>query len=152
MLGDDYAVLRRCDIPQAVQIGSRQSAFELMAKEFDDNTEFSESLKYYFRNDPRFKAVENISLNNEEKLSNTVAAEKLFGKDMFLSASRVEDFFNCKFRYFCKFGLMARPRMKAQLNAMETGTAIHSVLESIIKDIGSKNLPKCKNADSYSCG
>lgn len=140
MLGDDYAVLRRCDIPQAVQIGSRQSAFELMAKEFDDNTEFSESLKYYFRNDPRFKAVENISLNNEEKLSNTVAAEKLFGKDMFLSASRVEDFFNCKFRYFCKFGLMARPRMKAQLNAMETGTAIHSVLESIIKDIGSKKL------------
>ncbi|UKI23688.1 MAG: hypothetical protein L6V88_04615 [Anaerotruncus sp.] len=35
---------------------------------------------------------------------------------------------------------MARPRMKAQLNAMETGTAIHSVLESIIKDIGSKKL------------
>lgn len=140
MLGNDYEPVQKADIPDVLKIGSYQSAFELMAKKFEDNTEFSESLKYYFRNDPRFKAVENICLNKAEALSNAISAEKLFGKNMFLSASRVEDFFNCKFRYFCKFGLMARPRMKAELNAMETGTAIHAVLEGIIKDIGSKKL------------
>ena len=52
---------------------------------------------------------------------------------MYLSASRIEDYYNCAFRYFCKFGLNARPRMKAQMDPMQTGTVIHYVLEEIIK-------------------
>ncbi|MDE6110427.1 MAG: PD-(D/E)XK nuclease family protein, partial [Eubacterium sp.] len=57
-----------------------------------------------------------------------------------LSASRLEDFFNCRFRYFCKFGLMAKPRQKAEMDAMRTGTVIHYVLEKLIGEVGSDKL------------
>lgn len=59
---------------------------------------------------------------------------------MYLSASRLEDYFNCRFRYFCKFGLMARPLQKAQMNAMQTGTVIHYVLEHVLSEVGTKKL------------
>ena len=59
---------------------------------------------------------------------------------MYLSASRIDDYYNCAFRYFCKFGLGARPRLKAQLDPMQTGTVIHYVLENIIRDKGKDGL------------
>ena len=37
---------------------------------------------------------------------------------------------------------MARPLQKAQMNAMQTGTVIHFVLENVLNDIGTKQLAK----------
>ena len=139
--------IKYSDIPDIELVESRASAFELMAERFNDNTEFSESLKEYFKNDERFSAVRLLSENDEINIKNTETATKLFGKDMYLSASRLEDFFNCRFRYFCKYGLMARPRERAEMNAMKTGTVIHYVLEKLIGEIGSANLGKASEAE-----
>ncbi len=128
------------DIPELDLIESSSSAFELMAERFADNTEFSRSLKHYFENDGRYNAVRLLSDNADVRINNKQTATNLFSKDMYISASKVEDYFNCAFRYFCKFGLGAKPREKAQMNAMETGTVIHYVLEMIIKEIGSAAL------------
>ena len=61
---------------------------------------------------------------------------------MHISASKVEDYYNCPFRYFCKFGLRLRPRVVAELNPMNTGTVIHFVLENIVRMYGGKGLSK----------
>lgn len=74
------------------------------------------------------------------KINNKDLARKLFKNDMYLSASRIEDYYNCAFRYFCKFGLNVRPRTKAEMNAMQTGTVIHFVLEHLVKDVTTKTL------------
>lgn len=128
------------DIPKLDLVESKASAFELMAEYFNSNTEFSESLKKYFRNDDRYNSVALLADNIDVKIENEALSTSLFGRDMYLSASRLEDFFNCRFRYFCKFGLMAKPRERAEMNAMKTGVVIHYVLEKIISEIGSKNL------------
>lgn len=134
--------IKYTDIPDMDLIESKSAAFELMAERFNDYSEFSESLKEYFKNDARFSSVKNLCENDDIKINDNELSTKLFGKDMYLSASRLEDFFNCRFRYFCKFGLMAKPRQKAEMDAMRTGTVIHYVLEKLISEVGSESLGK----------
>lgn len=133
-------ILKKEDIPETELVESRTSAFELMTEKFGDNTAFSESLKKYFEDDGRYEAVKLLFENDDISIKNKDNSKELFGKDMYLSASRLEDYFNCRFRYFCKFGLMARPLQKAQMNAMQTGTVIHYVLENVLNDIGTRQL------------
>lgn len=132
--------IKYSDIPNIDLVESKASAFELMAERFNDNTEFSESLKEYFKDDIRFGSVKNLCENDDIKINDNELSTKLFGKDMYLSASRLEDFFNCRFRYFCKFGLKAKPRQRAEMDAMRTGTVIHYVLEKLIGEVGSETL------------
>ena len=125
-------------------ISSDESAFEILASHYNENSIFIASLKKYFSSKPeysgRLEAVKRLNDNEEITLKDDSLSLKLFNYNMYLSASRIEDYYNCAFRYFCKFGLNARPLMKAELDPMQTGTAIHYVLEVIIKEVGSKGL------------
>ncbi len=116
------------------------NAFELMCERYLHNTAFYSSLKEYFKNDNRFNSIRNLVENKKNKINDSETATSLFGYNMYVSASRVEDFYNCAFRYFCKFGLNARPRTKAEIDPMQRGTLIHYVLEMILSTVGSKGL------------
>lgn len=121
-------------------VESRASAFELMSERYFVNTPFYSSLKKYFENDARFSTVKALAENEKIIINDASLSAKLFNYNMLISASRIEDYFNCPFRYFCKFGLSARPRKKAEIDPMQRGTLIHYVLEMILSEIGSKNL------------
>ena len=125
-------------------ISSDESAFEILASHYNDNNAFIASLKKYFSSRPEYRgrveAVKRLNANDEITIKDDSLSLKLFNYNMYLSASRIEDYYSCAFRYFCKFGLNARPLMKAELDPMQTGTAIHYVLETIIKEVGSKGL------------
>ena len=127
------------------------NAFEILAEDYNLSDTFISSLNDYFSSTelylPRLKAIQNTCDNTIEKLENTQVATELFGKYMTLSASRIDDYYNCAFRYFCKFGLNARPRKKVQLDPMQTGTVIHYVLEQIIKEKGSRGLSELSAAE-----
>ena len=137
------------------KIESRDNAFELLASSFTDNSEIISSLSAYFENEPeyssRLKAVKSLVNNEDVVIKDSALATKLFKENMYLSASRIEDYFNCAFRYFCKFGLGARPLTKAEMDPMQTGTVIHYVLEQIIKDKGSKGLTDLNDSEIAIC-
>ncbi|MBE6817352.1 MAG: hypothetical protein E7520_06605 [Ruminococcaceae bacterium] len=126
------------------RIESKDNAFEILASSYCENSEMMRSLEAYFATQDgyraRLDAVKRLTKNGDITIDDTVLATKLFKKNMYLSASRIEDYFNCSFRYFCKFGLGARPLMKAEMDPMQTGTVIHYVLEQIIKEKGSRGL------------
>lgn len=63
----------------------------------------------------------------------TESAEALYGNEIRLTASRSDKFMYCAFSYFCQYGLRANPRRRAELDAMESGTLIHSVLENTVR-------------------
>ncbi len=130
--------------PDLELIESKANAFELLASNYNEKDVFISSLKEYFKNEKeysnRLEAVHHLSSNQPVRIEDKNLAKDLFGKDMYLSASKVEDYYNCAFRYFCKFGLGARPRTKAEMDPMQTGTVIHYVLEQTIKKVGSKGL------------
>lgn len=121
-------------------LDTRRAAFELMANQYHNSDTFYNTLKKYFASDARYLAVKQIAQNEDVHINNRDTAAQLFHKDMQVSASRIEDYYNCPYRYFCKFGLGARPRMRAEINPMERGTLIHYVLEQILSQVGSKAL------------
>jgi ATP-dependent helicase/nuclease subunit B len=62
------------------------------------------------------------------------SVRRLYGEAFRLSASKIDSFNSCKFGYFMKYGLRARPRRPAGFQAPETGTFIHYVLENVLRD------------------
>ncbi|MCD7797686.1 MAG: PD-(D/E)XK nuclease family protein [Clostridiales bacterium] len=135
------------DISDMDLIESRENAFELMSERYFYNTPFYSSLKKYFEGDPSFSAVKALAENRDKSIENKEISSELFGRDMYISASRVENFYSCPFRYFCKFGLGARPRVKAEIDPMRRGTIIHYVLEMILSTVGSKALSQMNEED-----
>ena len=64
-----------------------------------------------------------------------LGVERLYGKELRLSASRIEKFANCKFAYFCQYGLKAKPREPASFAPPEIGSFMHYVLENVARDV-----------------
>lgn len=131
----DFSYFKDIDL-----VETDKNSFELMSERFYENTPFYSSLKEYFKNDSRYSSIEYIAQNKPLIIKDKKKAKELFGKDMYISASRIEDFYNCPFRYFCKFGLSAKKRTKAEIDPMQRGTLIHFVLEMILSDVGTKKL------------
>lgn len=80
--------------------------------------------------------LENVILDNNYKIYNSELTKQFFGENIILSPSKIENFYRCKFRYFCKYGMNVHGRKKAEFNPMETGIFMHYILHSII----SKNI------------
>lgn len=138
-----YSDFKEYDISDLIEIElieTNKNAFELMSERFYENTPFFASLKEYFKNDSRYEAIKYLAENKPIEIKSRKKAIELFDKDMYISASRIEDYYNCPFRYFCKFGLSARVVNKAEIDPMQRGTLIHYILEMILSEVGTKKL------------
>lgn len=60
--------------------------------------------------------------------------ERLYGRRIPMSASRMDKYKSCHFSYFMRYGLKAEPRRTAGFAAPEYGTFVHYVLEHVLKD------------------
>ncbi len=125
-------------------IESEKSAFEMCAKTFRQNDEFSSTLKEYFNSDVDFKnkinSLERIAFKKPIEFEKAENAVNLFGKNLMMSASKIETYHKCAFEFFCKYGVKAQPRKIAELDPMQSGTVIHYILEQIIKKFGKDKL------------
>ena len=63
--------------------------------------------------------------------------EALYGKRLYLSASRIDKFSSCRFSYFCQYGLKAKPYEPAGFQPPEIGTFTHYVLEHVAREVKS---------------
>ena len=125
-------------------VESETAAFELMAKRWQEKDGITASLKEYFSSNEEYgqktlaikRAIEKEPFAFRKK---EIAVE-LFGRHMKFSASRLEDYGKCPFLYFCRYGLEAKPRMKAKLDASHSGTVIHHVLEVLLKKYKGKEF------------
>ena len=59
-------------------------------------------------------------------------AKELFGNELYISATKSDDYYKCPFRYFCRYGLEISELRAAALDAGNTGTAVHYVLEQVL--------------------
>ena len=80
--------------------------------------------------------VDSIMSKPAEAALESDTAMSLFGKDIKMSASKVETYSKCPFSYFCEFGLKAKPSKSAELDVLQKGTLIHYVLEKAVSGHG----------------
>ena len=60
--------------------------------------------------------------------------DRLYGRRVAMSASRMDKYRSCHFSYFMRYGLAAEPRKPAGFTAPEYGTFVHYVLEHVLQD------------------
>jgi ATP-dependent helicase/DNAse subunit B len=66
------------------------------------------------------------------RFDDPAVSRKFFGDDMRISPSRVEVYHQCRFAYFCQYGLRAKPRKPADFDALAFGTLAHYVMEELV--------------------
>ncbi|MDO4743632.1 MAG: PD-(D/E)XK nuclease family protein, partial [bacterium] len=117
-------------------IESFHSAFEKAAISWSDENSTVAAIKECFKDSEEFKRLKLVEESQEIKnLSiHPDTAQKLYGKDIKLSASKIDTYFHCKFQYFCRYGLGAKLLRKADMNALVRGTLVHYLLEKVLSN------------------
>lgn len=114
-----------------------QQAFECMAKNYKENNGEVNALKSYFSTKGGYEniitSIDSFIENKPFAISDKKIAEKLFKKDMFISASQIEKYNLCAFQYFCNYGLRVKERRVAEIDAMQFGNIVHYFLEQFLK-------------------
>lgn len=116
-------------------IETKESAFKKLAENYCENSEIVNTLKGYFSADEDFKgrieAIDNYRLKKDPKISEQ-SALKLYGDKIYLSASKIDSFADCRFMYFCKFGLELQKLQKVEFNPLTRGNIVHYCLEKFV--------------------
>jgi ATP-dependent helicase/nuclease subunit B len=135
-------------------IQNEKSAFEQLALSFNKKDSLANVLMYYFQAKgtytAKLEALRRASAKEPFMFKDKSISRQLYGEKIHISPSRAEMHRQCKFLYFCKYGIKARPRNKAELAAPEVGTLIHFVLERLLSQTqGIKiwNVPKLQLDD-----
>lgn len=118
------------------RIETPRAAFTGLMRNYDG--ELSLSLKAVFsagEYKDRLNQIERLRSEKEDELSCGMG-EKLYGKNMYLSATAINTYFTCNFSYFCKYGLHAKTINPAEINTLQRGTMVHEVLEKTIEKYG----------------
>lgn len=133
------------------KVSSEKSAFEECALRYNDNSAYSEALREYFSSKPEYKgrlaAVDRTVNKKQFSITDKKAAESLFGKNKNVSASQVESFYNCRFQYFCTYGLRLKERKKARIDALAYGSLIHFLLEKTLEEYRSRGCTALSDED-----
>ncbi len=78
--------------------------------------------------------IENLRaiVSGEKKSISKENAQKLFGKNIFMSATKFDTFNRCRFSFFCKYGIKTKRIQPADFDVLQRGTIVHYVLERFI--------------------
>ncbi len=128
----DYSTIFKEDTRDL--LWAKKPAYDFYAERARSKDPLTNALKDYYSKDEDFKdrlqSLENVINSNARfTIKDREVAEKLFGTDLHLSASKIEKFHLCRFSYFCQYGLKANERRKASIDALEYGSFVHYILE-----------------------
>lgn len=147
--GLEITVTSECDPLEFVE--SEENAFTLLAKNYNENNSLTSALLTYFSDKKEYEgkltALSNSSGNAPVRFKDERLSEKLFGENMYLSASRVESFYNCPFSYFMRYGLKAEPLRVAELDPAQSGTIVHLIMETVLKKYSGSDFVNAPNED-----
>lgn len=118
------------------KIESRKSAYTAFAEEKNTSSVLGATLYEYFKNNGTATELAMLQKINKKQfgIESDELATELFGKSMYISASKTEKFYKCPFGYFCEYGIKAKPRREAEMDPAQTGTLVHFALEKFLSE------------------
>ena len=133
-------------------LGSDAANFELLCRLYHTNDEFSESLRQYFEKyaDESYRIkLSSIDrgLSSKAQTLSEEQAQTLYGTPMMVSPSQIEKYHLCQFAHFCRYGLKLNPLKVAEITAIDTGNAIHEVMERLLKNYSVSELALLSESD-----
>ena len=138
-------------IKDTEEILTKQTTFEKLLeniRNFKDGKEINPiwfDVYEYYKNDDLWKEKLNKSLlglsytNMPEKINEDLAL-KLYGKTLKTSVSKLEQYRSCPFSFFLKYGLKLSDKQDFNINALDTGSFMHDVIDEFFCIIREKNI------------
>ena len=133
------------------EILTELNTFEELLKNleaFRDGEEIDEKwfeLYNYYMSKPEWKEklessikALNYSINTDKIKNDTL--EKLYGNTLKTSISRLEQYKACPFSYYLKYGLNLSERQEFKVQAMDTGTFMHDIIDSFFDKLQERNI------------
>lgn len=74
-----------------------------------------------------------LNYTNEPDKINEELIEKLYGNTLKTSISKLEQYKSCPFSYHLKYGLKLSDRNELKIEAIDTGTFMHDVIDEFLK-------------------
>lgn len=103
-----------------------------------------ELFKYYSNNiDWKYKLENNmqaLNFNIKPDKINDQMIDKLYGDTLKTSISRLEQYRSCPFSYYLKYGLNISEREEFKIQAIDTGTFMHEVIDSFFDKLSERNI------------
>ena len=119
---------------EAYYVSTADSAFAALAGHLAQNDDTYATMKELLSGEESYKAkidaMERAVKSGRHQISDKSVSRAMFGENYF-SASQIEAYHYCAFRYFCQYGLRAKERKPAEINVMEYGTLMHYLFEHI---------------------
>lgn len=127
-----------CDVYDfdAETLWSAQQAFEHTVANIKEPDPNRIALEEYFSADEKYnQLLKGIHAYKEKRMPhiNKNTAHMLYSENINLSASKIDDFYNCAYMYFCKNGLKLKERRKATVDSRHYGSLVHYILEKFLK-------------------
>lgn len=85
----------------------------------------------------RLQALEQAAGRRAFAVQDTAALQRLLGRTVSISPSRMETYYECPFCYFMRYVLGVQPRPRAELGIPQSGTLVHWLLETLLRDFPS---------------
>lgn len=126
------------ELPPSFFIETEEAAFSAFAKNYSEKNILHSTLREYFRDNEAFTgkiaSLETVAGKKPYSFNDPDKSKKLFGEKIYISASKVESFYNCPFAYFMRYGLNVEPLRPAVLDPAQSGTIVHLVMEKVLKE------------------
>ena len=100
-----------------------------------NNKEWAEVYEWYKNNEKEKlqSAVEGLNYTNLPQRIEKENIEKLYGKNMKTSVSKLETYMSCPFSYYLKYGLKINEKEKLEIKTIDTGSFMHEVIDEFFK-------------------
>ncbi|MBE6764078.1 MAG: hypothetical protein E7553_07010 [Ruminococcaceae bacterium] len=125
-----------CFCDDGADIETSEEAFERMASGFRAGTPLSRALfEVLWQNEALRGRLSKMKLLAQElpiTFEDENAAKRFFGDRLILSSSKADLYQNCRFAYFCRYGVKAYPLRAAEISFLEFGTLAHYVIENAL--------------------
>ena len=148
---DDVKCISTTDLDPVEFVESDDAAFSLLAKNYRLNNHLRSTLLAYFENKAEYagklKALEGVAGKRDYSFADSTISTELFRENIYLSASKIEQYHNCPFSYFVRYGLNAEPLRVAELDPAQSGTVVHLVMEKILQKYPKGDFPEVNDDD-----
>ena len=122
-----------------------QAAYYNYIQNFSRSDSKIESLRTVLKDYPYYTAkidyLKKVSSQKEFHIEDANLIKRIYTDSLNISATGIEEFNLCHFKFFCNSGLKLKVRRKRQIGSLEQGNLIHQCLECV--------LSSCKNKEEF---
>ncbi len=130
--------LCKCESESELKPYKLYSSSATLAYAMGRSDSLSRSLFDVLKKSDKAKELIEKSRPNRDSLTDDTIKTALYGKKLRLTASRIDCWSSCRYRYFSLYGLRLKARKNIAFDAPEVGTFLHYILEHTIRECQTK--------------